>query len=126
MNQIEGFEEEISTELQNRAKTWLEGKLEELKAKQKELSIKDDLVEFEGLTPDMIIKMGEADIKSLDDFADLATDELVEILGEETLTNNDSERLIMAAREQLGWFAEEETAAEDVATEQTEALASNG
>lgn len=126
LNQIEGFEEEISTELQNRAKTWLEGKLEELKAKQKELSIKDDLVEFEGLTPDMIIKMGEADIKSLDDFADLATDELVEILGEETLTNNDSERLIMAAREQLGWFAEEETAAEDVATEQTEALASNG
>ncbi|HIF26749.1 MAG TPA: transcription termination/antitermination protein NusA [Micavibrio sp.] len=122
LNQIEGFEEEISTELQNRANVWLEGKLEELKAKQKELSIKDDLVEFEGLTPDMIIKLGENEIKSLDDFADLATDELVEILGEDSMTNSDSEKLIMGAREKLGWFAEEETTTEEPA----EALASNG
>lgn len=122
LNQIEGFEEEISAELQNRANVWLEGKLEELKAKQKELSIKDDLVEFEGLTPDMIIKLGENDIKSLDDFADLATDELVEILGEDSMTNSDSEKLIMGAREKLGWFAEEETTTEEPA----EALASNG
>ena len=122
LNQIEGFEEEISAELQNRANVWLAGKLEELKAKQKELSIKDDLVEFEGLTPDMIIKLGENEIKSLDDFADLATDELVEILGEEAMTNSDSEKLIMAAREKLGWFAEEETTTEEPA----EALASNG
>ncbi|MEC7029290.1 MAG: transcription termination factor NusA [Pseudomonadota bacterium] len=122
LNQIEGFEEEISTELQNRANVWLEGKLEELKAKQKELSIKDDLVEFEGLTPDMIIKLGENEIKSLDDFADLATDELVEVLGEDSMTNSDSEKLIMAAREKLGWFAEEETTTEEPA----EALASNG
>ena len=122
LNQIEGFEEEISTELQNRANVWLEGKLEELKAKQKELSIKDDLVEFEGLTPDMIIKLGENEIKSLDDFADLATDELVEILGEDSMTNSDSEKLIMGAREKLGWFTEEETTTEEPA----EALASNG
>ena len=122
LNQSEGFEEEISTELQNRANVWLEGKLEELKAKQKELSIKDDLVEFEGLTPDMIIKLGENEIKSLDDFADLATDELVEILGEDSMTNSDSEKLIMGAREKLGWFTEEETTTEEPA----EALASNG
>lgn len=109
LNYIEGFEEEVSIELQNRANAWLDAQLEELKAKQKELGIKDDLVELEGLSPDIIVKLGENDVKSRDDLADLATDELVEILGEERLSAADAEKLIMGAR--AHWFAEEDAAA---------------
>ena len=117
LNQIEGFEEEISTELQRRAQTWLEAKEAELKEKQDELKIADDLMEAEGLLPSQIIKLGENEIRTLDDLADLAGDELVEILGEESLTQKEANNIIMKAREH--WFAEEdaqkeaEAAAED-------------
>lgn len=57
----------------------------------------------------MIITLGENDVKSLDDFAGLATDELIEIAGENALTEREAETLIMKARE--SWFAEEDAAA---------------
>ncbi len=102
LNRIEGFETELSTELQNRAITWLDAQQKLLEDKQKELGIQSDLMEFEGLTPDMIIRLGEAGVKSRDDLADLATDELVEMLGAETLNNHEAEELIMRAR--AHWF----------------------
>lgn len=114
LNQIEGFEEEISAELQNRALTWLEEQQKILSEKQSELGIQDDLMTFEGLTPNLIIKLGENDVKSRDDLADLATDELVEILGEDIMAESDAEKLIMKAR--AHWFEDEATegeAAED-------------
>ncbi len=106
LNQIEGFEEEISTELQRRAQTWLEAKEAELKEKQDELKIADDLMEAEGLLPSQIIKLGENEIRTLDDLADLAGDELVEILGEDSITQKEANNIIMKAREH--WFAEED------------------
>ncbi len=117
LNQIEGFEEEISTELQNRASTWLNSKAEELKAKQDEFGIANDLMEVEGLRADQILKIGEQGIKTLDDLADLAGDELVELLGENQMSENDANKVIMKAREH--WFAEEDAkaAAEAAAAE---------
>lgn len=109
LNQIEGFEEEISAELQNRAQIYLDAKAKELKEKQDELGMKDDLVTLEGLAPDQIIKLGENGVKTRDDLADLATDELVEIFGEETMNERDANAIIMKAREH--WFAEEDAAA---------------
>lgn len=67
LNQIEGFEEEISTELQNRAATWLDAKQKELSEKQVELGIADDLMHAEGLTPAQIIMLGKTGVKTLDD-----------------------------------------------------------
>jgi len=109
LNQIEGFEEEISTELQNRASVWLEAKQKELSEKQSALGIQDDLMTAEGLTPAQIIKLGEGDIKTLDDLADLAADELIELLGEGQMTPKDANAVIMAAR--AHWFEEEDQAA---------------
>lgn len=102
LNQIEGFEEEISTELQNRAKAWIEAKQKELKEKQSELGIQDDLVALEGLRPDWIMKLGESDVKTLDDLADLAADELLEILGTSAITTSEANDVIMRAR--AHWF----------------------
>jgi transcription termination/antitermination protein NusA len=105
MASIEGFNDEIGEELRNRAIAWLEAKAQELKNKQAELGLKDDLVTFEGLTPDQIMKLGEAKVCSLDDLADLAGDELMEILGENAITLKDANALIMKAREH--WFADD-------------------
>lgn len=111
LNQIEGFEEEISQELINRAEAWLEERQKELAAKQAELGIADDLITMEGLNPDTVIKLGEGGIKTRDDLADLASDELVEILGEDKMSTTDAEKLIMKAREH--WFADQADDAEN-------------
>jgi N utilization substance protein A len=117
LNMIEGFEEEISVELQNRAAAWLEHKQEELNEKQEELGIADDLMGAEGLRADQIMKLGENDIKTLDDLADLAGDELIEILGEGSLTSQEANDVIMEARKH--WFAEEDAQAEAAAEAET-------
>jgi transcription termination/antitermination protein NusA len=106
LNRIQGFEEEVSVELQNRAKQALEEQAQRLKEKQKELNIADDLVEVEGLSPDIVIKLGENGIKNREALADLATDELLEIVGRDTLTEAAAEAAIMKAR--AHWFADDQ------------------
>lgn len=98
---IEGFDEDLATELQNRAKAYLIAEQERQTSKVQELAIADDLKNFEGLTLDMVVKLGEAGIKTLDDLADLAGDELQEIVGD-ALSEADANAIIMKAREH--WF----------------------
>ncbi len=102
---IEGFDADVATELQNRAKNWLETKAKEFAEKQKSLGIQDDIINFEGLDFDTIVKLAENGVKSKNDLADLAGDELVEILGADKMNEAAANRLIMAAR--AGWFAPE-------------------
>ncbi len=118
LNQIEGFEEEISTELQERAQNWLAQKAAELQEKQDELGLADDLMTAQGLGADQILMIGEKGVKTLDDLADLAGDELVEMLGEGQMTEKEANNVIMKAREH--WFAEEDAAAEAAAKEETQ------
>ena len=113
LNEIEGFEEEISTELQNRAIAFLEAKAAELQKKGDELGMSEDLLGFDGLSSTFLIKLGENGIKTLDDLADLAGDELVEILGEENMNEKDANKIIMQAR--AHWFADEDQAEEQEA-----------
>ena len=110
MAQIEGFDEDVGQELINRAAAWIEQQQKELQEKQVELGLQDDLVEFEGLAPEQIIKLGENDVKSRDDLADLATDELTEILGEGVLKASEAEDIIMRAR--AHWFEDQDDGAE--------------
>lgn len=112
LNTIDGFTEDVAVELQNRATTWLEEVEKQLQAKQKELGIQSDLATFEGLTTQQVVKLGEAGVKSKDDLADLAADELVEILGTE-MTMTTANDLIMAAR--ADWFKDEDNAQTDTA-----------
>ena len=102
---IQGFDEDIAAELQNRALTWLEAKAKELEDKRQALGVSDELMAVETLTPAMIVKLGEAGIKTLDDLADLAGDELVEIVGAGSLTEAKANQIIMDAR--AHWFADE-------------------
>ena len=104
---IEGFDEEIAAELQNRAKAYVEKQNAEFAVRSKELGVDESLIGLEGLDQGMIVKLAEKGVKTLDDFADLANDELLEILGENAMTAHDADALIMKAREKLGWFADD-------------------
>ncbi len=107
--EIEGFDETIAGELKKRAETWLIRQNEEMTAKRKELGVADEVAELSGLTPTMLVKLGEKGIKTLDDVGDLASDELIEIVGKDELEPDQANQIIMAAR--AHWFADEAGAA---------------
>ena len=106
---IEGFDENIAAELKRRAVDFLTRRDAELDEKRRELGVEDSIAEFDVLTPAMLVALGEKGVKSLDDLADLAGDELMEILGEGAMDEDTANAVIMAAREH--WFAEGENGA---------------
>ncbi|MGE3714039.1 MAG: transcription termination factor NusA [Alphaproteobacteria bacterium] len=103
---IEGFDEGIAQELHNRAQHYLQKTQAENEAKLKALGMQEDLMNFEGLSQEWLVKLGEKKIYTLDDFADLATDELMEIIQDKELDSEQAGQLIMAAR--ASWFEGEE------------------
>ena len=105
LSEIEGFDEEVAQELQSRAKEYVENRNKEFEKKSKSLGIDEKLQAIEGLDKDMLLALANANIRSVDDLGDLATDELIEILGEDTLSVKEAEKVIMAAR--AHWFEEE-------------------
>ena len=74
---IEGFDEELGQELQSRAVEALERREEAQREERRALGVEDDLAELPHLTEAMLVTLGKAGIKTLDDLADLATDELI-------------------------------------------------
>ncbi len=102
---IEGFDEAIAEELIRRAQAFIARRDTELTEKRVELGVSDDIAAIEVLTPAMLVALGEKDVKTLDDLADLASDELIEIVGAEAMDEATANEVIMAAR--AHWFAEE-------------------
>jgi N utilization substance protein A len=106
---IEGFDEDVAGELQERAKVFIEHKNQELEARRLELGVTEELAAVAGMTPAMLVALGDKGIKTLDDQADLASDELIEIVqAVAKLTQDEANAIIMAAR--AHWFADEEAA----------------
>ena len=68
----------------------------------KELGLEESLLEIKDLSMEAKIKLGEKNIKTRDDLADLASDELREILGEASISERQANDIIMAAR--AHWF----------------------
>ena len=103
--EIEGFDEDVAAELQKRAKDFIAKRNEEFAEKSKMLGIDEQLKTVDGLDQDMILTLAGKGVKTLDDLADLAADELMEILGENVLSEVEANKVIMKAREH--WFSEE-------------------
>lgn len=99
LESIEGFNTELATELQNRARAYLDKIEEDYLGAGHKIGMTDDLLKFDFIKRPIIMKLGENGIKSLSDLADLASDELVEILGEDTMSPRLAGRVIMKARE---------------------------
>jgi N utilization substance protein A len=122
---IEGFDEETARELQARAREHLAKEEAELDAKRQELGVEDELKELPGVTTAMLVKLGEDGVKTMEDLAGCATDDLFGwserkdgetvrypgILDGFDLSRDDIEALIMQARVKAGWVKEEDLAA---------------
>ena len=112
MLSIEGFDKEIVQELLDRANKYISEKDRENQKKLESLNVSNDLIEFNLLTKAMLVKIAENDIKSLEDFAGLTTDDLIGyfedksdknskvpgLLEEFNLTRDEGDQLIMEAR----------------------------
>ena len=134
---IEGFDEDLAEELQSRAQEAIDRQEAAHREARRELGVEDALAELPHLTEAMLVTLGKAGLKTLDDVADLATDELIQkkreaprrrnnadgppmrrpsvreqdkggVLGEYGLTEEQGNEIIMAAR--AHWFEDEEEA----------------
>ncbi len=141
---IEGFDDDLAAELQNRAQEALDRREEASRTERRELGVEDAVAELPILTEAMLVVLGKAGIKTLDDLADLATDELIQKARSEPRRNNERERkrteekpgilasfglseeqgneIIMAAR--AHWF-EDEDGASAPAIEEEDAIAAD-
>ena len=99
MLEIEAFDEETVNELRTRAKDAL--LTQEIAHEENVGKVSQDLLTLEGMTPEIVDKLAEADVHTRDDLADLAIDELTELTGQ---TEEEAKALIMKAREH--WFTE--------------------
>ncbi|WP_230280403.1 transcription termination factor NusA [Croceicoccus sp. Ery15] len=142
---IEGFDEDLAEELQSRAVEALERREETFRTARREMGVEDALAEIPHLSEEMLVVLGNAGILTLDDLADLATDELIAkrregprrrggpdkgppmkrdrrpedkggVLGAYGLTEEQGNEIIMAAR--AHWFEDEVEAVSAPATDE--------
>ncbi len=106
--EIEGFDEEVAEELRARGRAFLEEQDRQFEEERRGLGVSDDLAALEGVSPSMLVQFGQNGIKTLDDLGDLASDELIELLGEGAPQPELADQIIMAAR--AHWFEGEESA----------------
>ena len=113
LTKIEGIEEDTAKALIDRAKEFYVKDQEEISQKIKDLGLENELINHKGLTPGMLVTLGEQKILTLSDFADLASDELIGgydiVKGERVkikgyledfaLSQSEADNLIMSARD---------------------------
>lgn len=126
ISSIDGFDEDTAIEIQSRAKTSMEQEIQKQEERRKKLGVSDELLEIEGINTNMLVVLGENNIKSLDDFAGFSTDELfgwVEKteLGSKKqeglfsgfdLSRDQVEKMILDTRVKLGWIQNEDLSEE--------------
>lgn len=118
LTRIEGFDDDIAEELQTRALAFVNAENERLQNRIAELGMADDINEIADFSLAMLVKLGDAGVKTADDLGDLAGDELLEILADEGLVEEDANAIIMAAR--ASWFDDEDEAAGETETAEGE------
>ncbi|MDP3379093.1 MAG: helix-hairpin-helix domain-containing protein, partial [Brevundimonas sp.] len=118
ISDIEGFDEDTAEELQARARDFLDKQAQALDARRKELGVEDGVLEVPGVTLPMAVALGENGVKTVEDLADLATDEIrggyemkngervkvPGVLESFSLAQEDAELLILQARVAAGWI----------------------
>lgn len=127
---IEGFDDETAVEIQQRASEYLEKRQAELEERCGELGIEPDLIGITSMTTEMLVRLGEEGIVSVDDFAGCASDDLVgwvekvkgEVIREKgyfhglSIDRATAEAMVIEARIQAGWI-EAEPEVEEVEAE---------
>jgi transcription termination/antitermination protein NusA len=118
LSSIDGFDEDTAAEIKRRAQEYLAAVEAELDGKRKALGVLDELREVEGVTTAIMVKLGENEVKSIEDLAGCATDDLAGwterkdnqnvrqpgFLDGADLGRDECEAMIMAARVKAGWI----------------------
>ena len=121
---IEGFDSDTAEELQTRARDYLSRIEAEQDARRRELGVEDALKDVPGVTTRMLVAFGENEIKTVEDLAGCATDDLVGwterkdgetvkhtgVLDGFELSREEAEAIIMQARLKIGWITEADLA----------------
>ncbi|MGG2477298.1 transcription termination factor NusA [Rhizobium sp. BR5] len=129
ISSIDGFDEDTADEIQTRAREYLERLEAEMDAKRKELGVSDELRQIDGLTSQMMVALGEDGIKTIEDFAGCAADDLVGwserkdgetkkfegIFSKLDVSRVEAENMVVQARLLAGWITAEELASEQEA-----------
>lgn len=124
LSSIEGFDDETAQEIQNRALGFIARIEEELDAERRKYGVEDAMLDVPGVTKKMAAALGKRSIKTVEDLADCATDDLigwVERVGTENkrhpgalegfeVSTQEAERLILEARVAAGWLKPEDIA----------------
>jgi N utilization substance protein A len=141
LSDIEGFDEETAQELQSRAVEHIEARNKELDDRRRELGVDDTVLTVEGITPAMAVALGEHEVKSLEDLAGCATDDLLGYYEQNKekervrvpgalegfdLTAADANAIIMKARVKIGWIEEEPEPGTEEEAEEEEPVAADG
>ncbi|AZO49208.1 MAG: transcription termination/antitermination protein NusA [Mesorhizobium sp.] len=130
---IDGFDEDTASEIQTRAREYLEKIEAEHDDKRKALGVEDELREIPGITTAMMVTLGEDGVKTIEDFAGYAADDLTGwkerkdgetkvypgVLASHGVSRADAEQMVLAARLKAGWITEDELAAPEAAVDET-------
>ncbi len=131
---IEGFDEETASEIQTRAREYLDKLEAEMDEKRKALGVEDELRTINGMTGQMLVALGQDGIKTMEDFAGCAADDLVGwserkdgetkrfegLFSKLEISRTEAETMILQARLAAGWITEEDLARETEALQITE------
>jgi len=135
---IEGFDEDVASEIQERAREFLERLARHTDEKRREMGLEDEVMALEGMTPAFAVKLGEDGIKTVEDVAGLVPDDITGyrepgpdgkprwvdgLLKKGEMRKDDAQIFIMKARVAAGWIEPEalealqaEMAAEEMAS----------
>ncbi len=128
ISSIDGFDEDTASEIQTRARDYLERIEAEHDAARKELGVADELRDLPGMTTAMMVAVGKDGVKTVEDFAGYASDDLAGwrerkdgetkvfkgILEDFGVSKADAEQMVLAARLAAGWITEDELMQQDV------------
>lgn len=105
LEKIEGFDQDLAQQLQERAKNYIQQQQQQQKSRWQDLGVDSKLADVPGLTPELLVTLGEQGVKTLQDFADLSSDELISsedgLLRKHKLNLANADQMIMAARHML-------------------------
>ncbi len=95
---IEGFEEELATEIMERSINYVNAKNEKIIIKLEDLGVEQELIDVLDLQPEFILKLAEYGIKTIEDLGELTVNEFKSLVPNSNMVDNDIELLIRTAR----------------------------
>lgn len=140
ISDIEGFDADTAIELQARARDYIEAEIQKQNEERIALGVSDDLLEISGLTMPMLVALGQDDIKTIEDLAGCATDDLVGwterqngeskrfkgTLSDFDISRQEAEDIIMLTRVAAGWIDPSELLSDEEAAEYESLEAEDG